>query len=185
MKLADLLQEKKAAIADRWLKEIYATYPKDVSHFLRREKDRFANPAGHALRAGTRAILDGVLEGMEAEKVCRHLDDVLKIRAIQEFTPSRAVSFVFLLKKAVRAELGKAAGDPRLAAELAGFEEGIDQVALFAFDIYVRNREKVYELRINEVKRSVSAIMKRMNGCGSDSEEAGLKPAPARRGADR
>lgn len=170
--LAGLLRDKKASIADRWTEEIFAAYPRNVSDFLRREKDRFANPAGYALRTGTCAILYGILDGMNEDDIRRSLEDIIRIRAVQDFTPSGAVSFVFLLKKAVRSELGKAIDDPGVAAELVGFEDNVDRVALIAFDIFARCREQISELKVNEIKRSVSGIMRRLNKCGADEEPA-------------
>ncbi len=164
------MQEKKTAIVERWLEDILATYASDASSFLRRERDPFANPVSHAFRVGTRAIFENIVEGLDADTVCRHLNEIIKIRAIQDFSPSRAVSFVFLLKKAIRTELGNDIEDRQLSKELAEIDTDIDQIALFAFDIYSRCREQVYELRVNEVKRSVSALMGRFTGNDSDPE---------------
>jgi hypothetical protein len=169
MTLKIKLRDNRDAILDRWLRATMDTYAKDTSSFLGREKDRFANPVGHSLRTGTRGILDGLLEGVNAEEICRHLNEIIKIRAIQDFAPSRAVSFVFLLKDAIRAELGRD-GIQRFSSELTQIDAEIDQVALFAFDIYSRCREQVTELRINEVKRSVAAIMQRYAGVDPDSD---------------
>ena len=171
--MKSLLQEKKTAIVERWLGYALATYAPETSAFFGRGRDQFANPVGHALRTGTQAVFESLLDGIDAEEVCRHLEEIIKIRAIQDFSPSQAVSFVFLLKKAVREELGKETIDALLAAELEGFDGSVDQIALFAFDIYARCREQVHELRVNEVNRSVAAIMQRFNDSGPD-------PAPAR-----
>jgi hypothetical protein len=109
---------------------------------------------GHALRRGTRAAVDALLEGQEPGQVGAHLDEIVKIRAIQELKPSEAISFVFLLKEALRAELGAKGSDASLS-ELAELEKRIDLIALSAFDIYTRYRGQIAELRINEIKRSV------------------------------
>jgi hypothetical protein len=81
------------------------------------------------------------------------------------------VSFVFLLKRVIRAEI-KEAADRAAADELAEIDAQIDQIALFAYDIYVKCREQVYELRVNEVKRNVSAIMERFCGVDPEAEPA-------------
>lgn len=168
--LAARLEQKKAAILERWLGDTLATYPKDGAAAFRREKDPFANPVGHALRVGTRATLEAVVEGKDPAQACSCLEDIIRIRAVQEFTPGRALSFVFLLKDAVRAELGRECREAPLAEELAGFESHVDQMALHAFDLYVRRREQVCELRVNEVKRSVAKMVERMNRRGSSPE---------------
>jgi len=170
MTLKEILEEKKAAIVDRWLEDTLATYPGDTPAFFKRQKDPFANPVGHALRVGTRAVFEGLLNGIEADKICHHLDEIIKIRAIQDFSPSQTISFVFLLKKIARKEAGKVAMEPQLAAEWVTFDADVDQIALFAFDIYARCREQLHELRINEVKRSVSALINRSSKSQLDSQ---------------
>ena len=164
MTLRNLLQEKKVAIVQRWLEEALATHGKDTAAFFNRSKDQFANPIGHAMRVGAQAVFENLLEGMEPDRICQHLEGIIKIRAVQDFSPSQAVSFIFLLKKVVRAELGKEALDSRRSVELTEFDAEVDQLALFAFDIFTRCREQLYEVRVNEVKRSVAAIMKRFHG---------------------
>ena len=80
-----------------------------------------------------------------------------------EFSASQAVRFVFRLKEVIRAELGKSAKDPLIAAEIEKFERRIDRVALAAFDIYVECRERLCQLRVNEMKRRVSWVVERLN----------------------
>jgi hypothetical protein len=162
--LSDRLGEKTSAIAERWLADALAAYPADSAALFRQQKDRFANPVGHALRVGTRAAVEALLEGREAEEICTHLDEIVKIRAVQEFHPSQAVSFVFQLKGAIRAALGTEGPSTQglsevLSSELADLERRIDLMALGVFDIYMRYRGQIYELRINEVKRSVARVM--------------------------
>ena len=81
------------------------------------------------------------------------LDKVIRIRAVQEFSPSQALAFVFSLKEVIREVLGKEIRENHLQDQLLLIEKRIDALALRAFDVYVSCREEVYELRINEVKR--------------------------------
>jgi hypothetical protein len=39
-----------------------------------------------------------------------------------------------------------------MAEELAAFDAAIDDLALFSFDIYMKCREKIYELKANEAR---------------------------------
>jgi hypothetical protein len=157
--LRELLQRKKAAIGERWLDKTLSTYRSDTATFLKRQKDPFANPVGQTLNHGTRALLDELLDGMDPTSLRFHLEDIIKIRAIQDFSPSEAVSFVFLLKLAIREELALELEDPRIAAELLDFEIRIDQLALFAFETFTRCREKVFELRLGEIRRGTVRSM--------------------------
>ncbi len=106
------------------------------------------------------------------ESIRVYLDDIIKIRAVQEFSPSQALSFIFLLKNAVRAEIGVIVDNPELTMDLVKFESKIDRVALLAFEAYMNCREQVFTLRVNEVKRSVSAIMLRFNRNGIKPDSA-------------
>jgi hypothetical protein len=162
MTLRDLLHSRRAAIQKRWLEKTLETYAPDASAFFQRQKDQFANPVGQALRAGTQTMVDCLLDEMDAEKVCSALEEIVKIRSIQDFTPAQALSFVFSLKQVIREEL-KGELDAARLAELVQFEAQIDQLALFAFDVYVKCRERLYEIRVSEVKRSVSGLMRRLN----------------------
>ena len=172
MTLVELLLKNQDAVVGRWFELALATYGGDAPATFKRQKDPFANPIGHSLRVGTRKIFEALLGGMDPgempsgemdiEKIRQELHDIVKIRAVGQFSASEAVGFVFHLKEAVRAELAEALEDPRFRRELAKLESRIDQIALVAFDLFVQCREQVYELRVNEVKRKTSWIMDKM-----------------------
>lgn len=170
MTLRDLLLQRTDAIVARWLDKTLASYPPDTVKFFKGEKDQFANPVGQTLAQETEAVFCELRDDMDPDRLCGHLDGIIKIQAIQERTPAQALSFVFLLKDAIREECESELQDSRIHNEWMHFMTRIDQLALFAFDIFTRRREKVYELRVNEVKRSVSGLMRRLNWDISDPE---------------
>jgi hypothetical protein len=172
MTLGKLLHQSKDAIIVRWLEEALATYPGESAAAFRRQKDPFANPVGHSLRVGTRGIFEALLDGENAERIRRHLHEIIRIRAVQQFSASEAVGFVFQLKGAVRAELSEAVKDPENLSELTELDARIDRMALLAFDAFVQFREQVYELRVNESKRRVSWVVGKLNQRGVDPELA-------------
>ena len=81
------------------------------------------------------------------------LDEIIRIRSVQDFTPSQAVAFVFLLKKAVREELGDEIEREGLYGELLRFEDRVDDLALLAFETYMRCREDLFALKAEALKR--------------------------------
>ena len=171
----ELLQQSEDAIVARWLKAALSVYPDEASGAFRRQKDPFANPIGHSLRTGTREIFEALLDSMDSmdsERIHRNLQEIISIRAVQEISASQTVAFIFELRNAVRAELGASASEPQVASELARFDDRIDQVALAAFDVYVENRERLCDLRVNEVKRQVSWIVNKMNAGGATVPES-------------
>jgi len=161
MNLTDFLEQKRAAILDRWFDIILQTYPEDTRRFLKRQKNRFANPVAHEIIAGMEGLLDQLASGSEAEEFSPFLDKVIRIRAVQDFSPSEALGFIFALKDVVRAELSKEGQEERYGTDLSDFDRSIDEVGLLSLDLYTKCREKVYELRIKEVKNQVGRLLEK------------------------
>ena len=175
-KLREHLRERKAAVLKRWLNDAVSVYADKTAKFLLKQKDPFANPVGNALREGTASILDIVLDQGKPEDATSKLEGILRIRAIQDLPPSAAIQFLFRLKEVLRAELGKTATKPGNVTELAELDSAVDSMALVAFDIYMKCREEVFELRVNEVKRGVSYLQRRL-GMGDFEFEPDEEPA--------
>lgn len=163
LKLKGLLEEKQSAILARWFEAIMKTYPADDSGFLINKKDRFANPVGHAFSQGLEGILGALIEEKDLTEGRPFLDDIIKVRAVQDFTPSKALSFIFVLKKIIRDELKEDIRQDQIDEELLKFESKIDDLVLFAFNIYVNCRERLSQLRIDELKRMTFTLLKKAN----------------------
>lgn len=161
--LSDLVARNRAAILQRWIRLILDTYPADTASFLQREKDQFLNPVGHSIAQASEGILDGLGRGVAAEELAPTLDNIIRLRAVQDFAPSQAVSFVFLLKRAVREALASAKGDKPSQEELLAFESWIDGLALVAFDTYMRRRERIFDIKTKEIRGRADRIMDRLN----------------------
>ena len=162
MKLEELLLQKKARILKRWLDFILETYPLDAQRFLKHQKDSFMNPVGSAISKEIEILLQELIEGINPERTCDSLDGIIRIRAIQDFSPSKAISFIYLLKKIVREETLKEVRESQISDQLLAFESRLDEMALLAFDIYMKCREKMYEIRANESKNQVSGLLRKM-----------------------
>ncbi|OGW76359.1 MAG: hypothetical protein A3J72_00065 [Nitrospirae bacterium RIFCSPHIGHO2_02_FULL_40_19] len=171
MKLYNLLSEKKSAILDRWHDAVLDTYPSDTSGFLKGQKNSFLNPVGSTIFQGIENLFEELLcennpiplyepwplvngseGGLSGERASLFLDNIIRIRAVQEFTPSQSVAFVLLLKNAIREELKSELVERQLLEELLFFESKIDDMALLSFDIYMKCREKLFQLKVNELQ---------------------------------
>lgn len=162
MKLAHLLAQKKSDIVDRWLQLIYERYPPETAIFLRKEKDRFDNPVGYRISEGIKGLYEALLTEMDAEQLKGFLDEIIRIKAIQDFSPSQALAFIFLLKNVLRQELASELEEERhLAEELREFESCIDGLALLGFEVYMQRRERLYEIRVVEMKKRISGLLRR------------------------
>jgi len=161
MEIISILQERKKDILDKWFQNVADTYPEETTRFLRNKTDRFANPVGHAVRQGLQGLLNGLLSGVGEAELAPHLDEIVRIRAVQEFSPSEAVTFIFALKNIVRKTCG-AAGAQGSTEELAEFDSRIDRLALQAFDNYMKCRETLFEIKVKELRDMVAIQTRNM-----------------------
>lgn len=159
MDLLKQLARKKKAIVKQWFNRLMATYPADTAQFLNSQKDPFANPVGQNALQSMEGILDHILTDFNPKTAKPIIDPIIRIRAIQDFTPSKAVRFVFDLKDIVR-DIAGADQDARQSQRaLAELDQRIDALGLLAFDIYMQCREKIYDLKANEMRaRTLSAF---------------------------
>ena len=170
----DLLEERKDTIVERWVDAVLSAYPSDSAAIFRAQQDPFANPLGHHVREGTRGVFQALLDGMDPEELRTHLDEIVRIRAVQELTPSQSLSFVFSLRSIVRDVIPEA--NERHQDGLAGWDEKIDEVALAAFELYSAMREELAQLRIKEVKRQVGWVFEKMNQRDAEALQAHVSP---------
>jgi hypothetical protein len=163
MRLNNLLAQRKTAIIKNWFTLAVETYPPDTASFLKRQKDPFANPVGRTISLSLEALFKELLKAkeMDHEILTSLLDPIIRIRAIQNFSPGQAISFIFLLKKAIRENIKKEASEEQLFNELLLFESKIDQLVMIAFNLYMECKEKIYDLKANEMRNTTYKAFKR------------------------
>jgi uncharacterized protein YjgD (DUF1641 family) len=105
MTIESLLAPKKKAIIQKWIDQVLDTY--GAPDFFKKQKNRFANPIGSTISNGLQNIFIILVEERDLGEAVKPLEEIIKIRAVQDFAPSNAVSFVYLLKNIVREELAK------------------------------------------------------------------------------
>ena len=156
MNIATLLAPKKKAIIQKWIDQVLDSY--GSSEFFKRQKDRFANPIGATVTEGLQNLYAVVLEERDLAEAAKPLESIIKIRAVQDFSPSQSVAFVYQLKNIIREELAREQNREETQASLATLEARIDTVALMAFDFYMDCRERLHRIRVNEVLSGRSAL---------------------------
>ena len=163
MSIGDLLRERQDAIVERWAEAVFSSYHKDAAVLFQKQQDPFANPVGKSVRDGTRGLFRVILDGMNPEELRTHLDEIIRVRAIQQFSPSEALSFVFSLRSILRTVVPELDSDPQLRNDATELDKTIDEVALAAFEMYSERREEVAQLRIKEVKRQMGWVFEKIN----------------------
>lgn len=171
MRLKELLGQNKAVILQEWFTRVADTYPPETARFLREEKDRFANPVGYALRQGMAGLWEELFHEVDPGRARAALDRIIRIRAVQDLTPAQAVGFIFIFKEVIREKLAGELRESRVPVddwlELASH---VDYLALLAFNIYVECREKIAEIKINEVHQRTHRLLERANLVAEQAE---------------
>lgn len=193
MNVTELCVARREELLGAWVEKFISSYPLQSAGFVRTSTDPFANPVGQTTRASLRVLFDAVI-GLDTSprEVKAALDDLIRLRAVQDFTPSQAVGPLFLLKDILRAALS--APDPAKADDNKGqpgreeaapagemldglfeAEARLDSLALLALDLYAADRERIFRMRVNEVKRSQSSLLRWAQRQGLSPEEGGTE----------
>ena len=159
MDLIKQLAQKKSAMVKTWFEKVVHTYPPDTAQFLKNQSDPFANPVGQNSLQSLGAMFDMVLDGFDPKDAQPLVDPIIRIRAIQDFTPSQAVRFIYDLKLIIRNFQAVDEKDAQHRKALQILDNRVDELGLLAFDIFMRCREKIYDLKANEMRaRTYSAF---------------------------
>jgi hypothetical protein len=110
---------------------------------------------------------------MDADTIQRALDAIIRIRSVQEFTPSEAVGFIFELKTVIRDVIHAQSQGPQDAHDLTELESRVDQVALLAFDKYTECRERLHQVRTKEIRSRTMSLLQRANSEPGVSQNGG------------
>jgi hypothetical protein len=164
--IQDLLKKNQAIILKRWFDLILETYPAHTADMMKKDKNQFTNPVGSILSREIDVLLGNLCEGGQEERCKASLDSILRIRAVQDFSPSKAVKFIFLMKRAIGETLKDEICKESIMEEWLEFQSRIDNLALHAFDIYMDCREKICEIRVNQAraeKETAFRMMERIN----------------------
>ena len=146
--------ERKRAIAQAWLDVTFCTYPSQSMQFMLNEGDRFRNPVGQALKDGIPVLVNELLGETDSERARQALEDIVRIRAVQNFSAREAVGFLFLLKGIFSQELPD---DNKDRLEL---DRRVDEMALTAFDFYSQCRAKISDIQVSEARRRVALLQR-------------------------
>jgi len=163
MAIEDFLREHKDHILKQWFQQVIKTYPEETARFLTTTADPFDNPVGADIKKGIEEVFDQLLAKSSITTAPPFLERLIKIRAVQDFRPSQAVSFVFALKDIVRGRIARQSRQFDYFDDVLAFNKRIDDLALVAFNAYMQSRENVCEIRVHEVKNRVSRLLKRAN----------------------
>ncbi len=152
-KIKKSLETNKQKVLDQWFEATIKTYPPETARVLGRIENKFDNPVGAATHESLEAVFEALLKEMNPAALEDAMDPIIRIRAVQNFTPASAVGFVFDLKK-----IAKKIMAPELHET---FDRRVDTIALAAFNRYMKCRESIFLLKATEAKRRIHSAFER------------------------
>ncbi len=170
MEYADRLSQISGELVREWTRQAMEVYPTESLTVFKRNKDRFANPLPHIISKNIELLFEELIQGVSLEKTVPILTEIVKLKAVQDFTPSQALGFIFGLKKIIRECLKKESDVDIQADGLWGVDQEIDKMASMAFDVYVNCREKLFEIRANEIRNQTHMLIRRVNEMDKQKE---------------
>jgi hypothetical protein len=171
MELVDWLRQKKQDIVRSWIRITMEAYPTEALGVLKRNKDQFANPLSHIISKNIELLFDELLNGLDVERTSPILAEIVRVKAVQDFTPAQALQFIFDLKSVLfDFKNKKIEGEAMPYDQIRTMEQDIDKLAQLGFNIYVECREKLSEIRVNEIKNQTHMLIRRVNEMDKQKE---------------
>jgi len=156
MDLAEVFRNHREKIIDQWVDYTLSTYPS--SEFFKKETDKFSNPIGASIRDGLEKLFELLATGADPEEFKGPVEQIVRIRAVQNFSPAEAVAPLNAVKHITRNLLESDKEWPALVKDIYDFEFAVDLAVLAAFDIYMDYRETLYSIRLREIKSGSSIL---------------------------
>ena len=163
MNLKETIKKNKSLLLKEWFTATINTYPKDSARILGKDSNRFDNPVGAVTRESLEDVLDLICQTYTEKTLEKALDPVIRIRAVQAFDASDAVSFIFALKK-----IGESFLDQ---SQLRQFDHMVDHIALAGFDKFMKCKEEIFLLKATESKRRIHRAFERAGLVAELTEE--------------
>lgn len=165
MNITEMCLARRDAVLPRWVEGFFAAYPLESTGFLRTSSDPFANPVGKVTHEAVAVLYDAVAGAdLAPETVRGALESLMRLRGVQDMAPSRAVGPLHRIKSLLRSELLPAWLEEGVSADRLetyfALEDRVDSLVLMALDLYAGAREKVFNIRVEEVKRSQSQVVR-------------------------
>lgn len=154
--LAEGFRNYQDTIITRWVDYALSSYAS--SSFFKKESNQFANPVGVNIRQAFSGLFPLLLQGAGREEYQSFLEQFVSIRAVQQFSPSQALAPLNAVKHITREIFSADKERSHLVDELYDFDFAVDLCLLAAFDIYMKYRERLYSVRLEEI-RSGSHIL--------------------------
>ncbi|AMD92934.1 RsbRD N-terminal domain-containing protein [Desulfomicrobium orale] len=163
MNLHEFLQEHHKQICVQWTEAVIRTYPEEGAKFFSAPSSQFANPVGHTFQANIERMFLTLARGLDVTECTKELDGILRIRAVQGFTPSAALCFLPALKEIVYREISRAYPQENMTEALHDWNVVVDRLTMLGFDIYMGCREVLWKQKANQLYDRTHKLLEKSN----------------------
>ena len=140
-KISSQQQER---IIDDWVQALLDSYPAEGGKFFGKGTNEFSNPVGSTFKKSIAVLFDLLIGEEEIVGGKDAVDGIVRIRAVQGFLPSQALSPFFAIKKIVKTRLGEDGFDEKM-------DKRLEQLLFLAFDQYMACRETLWQHKANSL----------------------------------
>jgi hypothetical protein len=148
----------KKIILKNWQDALLSSFSSETTSFLN-NPDPFLNPVGAMFPKMLETLYDQITGEMNDDTIMSALDDYIKLRAVQDSEPSLAFDFLMYFKKILQSRESGSRVSETGFGNVKILEDRIDYILIKSFDMYMKCREKIYTLRINEFKKRAFRVL--------------------------
>lgn len=159
--LNQLMRDRHDALLTEWFEQAIAAYPAESHKYFVKVKNEFTNPVGSTIYNHLGKLLMELSGDRDADMLYQHLEMILKVRAVQDMKPSKALAFIPSFKSIIQTAFKEEIKKGLISeAEIQDLYSDLDTLLLLAFDLYDESRELIYKLRITEIKQQNDILQK-------------------------
>lgn len=166
----DRLKLRRENILKKWKEKALENYLNDSFRSPGNENDRFGNPVVYNISHGLESIFDELIDQSKTGKTRHALEEIIKIKSLQVEKPSEAVEFIVCLKDIIKDQIESGEVDRTESLDLY---KVIDRLALDGFDLFMKSREKIYEIRTKEIQKRTYNLLQRAGASDVASGQEG------------
>jgi hypothetical protein len=163
MEILKYLRENNDKLTGQWIRFVVSSYPEEAGKFLFNGKNKFSNPVGFTFSKELKTIYSELFSNPESAEITNSIENIMQIRAVQDFSPSDTIGIILKLKDIIFKEVSQFLKNPDDYEELLKIDRQIDDLAMKAVDIFVRLRERLINIRAGELKSRFGKIADRIN----------------------
>jgi hypothetical protein len=161
IKLRACVINDKERLLNEWYKNmVLSLYNNDETNYIMNEKDSFINPSGYILKNALVDIFVYLFEGIELDKITESLEKFAKLLALNGSDTEKNLNILFLLKNKIEEFVKTQRIFENCQDEFFYITSKFDRLVHKLFVLYASARDKIYEIKINEVKRLTYSLLR-------------------------